>query len=864
MTSSSLLLLLGCLPGCLSSTFTFFAGPADHTTARAHCQQLGGDLASIHSEADNVEAYVLIWGSERAHIGLTATASEGRFVWSDGTPVDYTNWADLEPTYRWSGGSDNGCALMSTEAHSRWNDAPCSEKTGFLCKWPAPPPYPPFAPGEAPLPPPPSPPDTLRPALTTLYEATGGAAWSQNAGWLNAGTVCEWHGVLCSDGRAAGLMLQENGLMGTVPTELGLLAGIHGLSLGGNSLSGTIPSEIGRLSDLTGLDVEGNSMSGVLPTETGLLSGLTWLHLGSNPLTGVLPSELGLLSDLRSLDVHNSFFRFPPPPEVDALCTNASCGGLSGCSMAAQDCPKALVDGKFCQIPAAMCGAHLVAFGLVAHHSDCSAFGDFAKPSLADPNSCNPCKQGAALLVFLPVVILIVACVAATRLRRTARISSDPNFFRRALGTFAILYYHCLNVSLVISMDIKWPPTMLQLGRMLSLDDLISLPNVECSVPAGSFGDGQDFHLTMMVTCAKFFIVMVVQLVIVCIVKCPRADVDEEGRDERVGAVGLLLIFVFLSMWRTVDEIGLMLLFGGSQTVFGESQTSWPREVFLMLVALTVLVLLSLLGAAAYLRHHVGEYADDVADTLRHRYATLSFFVHRFAVKKWQFTLWLRQLLLLIISSRTISAAVGQTHTLGAFQLCLSLAVVLYSIVRHWRRRPYLLGFHDTLELGLLAVLALLLLLAIPCQADEQRDLCTEGSPLDILMPVLFLGSLIGVRAFAWRQSLPLSLADEKIDVPVAELLRKGTIRLLSCRWLMEEAEDALPKAPSGLPVLQRRQDMPEAAFMTKEKAAELFDKGTRQVLVLSYGCAPLPPLPPAHAHNLNCCAWRRAHGGRA
>ena len=45
--------------------------PCNHATARAHCQQLGGDLASIHSEADNVEAYVLIWGAERAHIGLT-------------------------------------------------------------------------------------------------------------------------------------------------------------------------------------------------------------------------------------------------------------------------------------------------------------------------------------------------------------------------------------------------------------------------------------------------------------------------------------------------------------------------------------------------------------------------------------------------------------------------------------------------------------------------------------------------------------------------------------------------------------------------------------------------------------------------
>ena len=74
-------------------------------------------------------------------------------------------------------------------------------------------------------------------------------------------------------------------------------------------------------------------------------------------------------------------------------------------------------------------------------------------------------------------------------------------------------------------------------------------------------------------------------------------------------------------------------------------------------------------------------------------------------------------------------------------------------------------------------------------------------------------------------------------DRPVRDLLRDGTIRLLSCRWLLEDAEAALPRSSaSGLPVLRRKQDMPEEAFLPPEEAARVFDKGERQVLVLSYG----------------------------
>ena len=58
-------------------------------------------------------------------------------------------------------------------------------------------------------------------------------------------------------------------------------------------------------------------------------------------------------------------------------------------------------------------------------------------------------------------------------------------------------------------------------------------------------------------------------------------------------------------------------------------------------------------------------------------------------------------------------------------------------------------------------------------------------------------------------------------DRPVSALLRDGTIRLLSCRWLLEEAEAALPHNPdSRLPVLQRKQEMPEEAFLPPKEAA--------------------------------------------
>ena len=65
--------------------------------------------------------------------------------------------------------------------------------------------------------------------------------------------------------------LHNNGLSGTIPTEVGLLTYMHKLFLSGNELSGTIPSELGYMTRLWTLDLTGNKLSGTVPTELGTL-----------------------------------------------------------------------------------------------------------------------------------------------------------------------------------------------------------------------------------------------------------------------------------------------------------------------------------------------------------------------------------------------------------------------------------------------------------------------------------------------------------------------------------------------------------------------------------------------------------------
>ena len=110
-----------------------------------------------------------------------------------------------------------------------------------------------------------------RSALLALYEATGGDHWKYRDGWGGpVGSECRWYGVVCGmvvtpsarpREKVAVLNLQNNGLMGQVPTQMEALTGIEGLMLEGNAVKGPLSDALLRRFDDGQLDVEPKSLT---------------------------------------------------------------------------------------------------------------------------------------------------------------------------------------------------------------------------------------------------------------------------------------------------------------------------------------------------------------------------------------------------------------------------------------------------------------------------------------------------------------------------------------------------------------------------------------------------------------------------
>ena len=159
-----------------------------------------------------------------------------------------------------------------------------------------------------------------RDALLALYEATGGAGWSEDRNWLSDKPLRLWHGVeVNGEGRVVALDLSWNALTGRVPPELAGLARLESLELGGNELGRRIPPELGALENLEYLSLYWNELSGAIPPELGDLSNLRSLALGWNALSGAIPPELGDLPNLWQLDLGGNDLAGAIPPELGNL-----------------------------------------------------------------------------------------------------------------------------------------------------------------------------------------------------------------------------------------------------------------------------------------------------------------------------------------------------------------------------------------------------------------------------------------------------------------------------------------------------------------------------------------------------------------
>ncbi|KAK6934705.1 Leucine-rich repeat-containing N-terminal, plant-type [Dillenia turbinata] len=137
------------------------------------------------------------------------------------------------------------------------------------------------------------------------------------------------------------LLLADNYLVGTVPSELGNCTNLMGIDLSFNFLTGSIPLEIWTLpslsnlvmwaNNLTGEIPEGicvnggnletlilnnNFLTGSLPLSIGSCTNLIWLSLADNRLSGEIPASFGNLVNLAILQMGNNSLSGQIPPEI--------------------------------------------------------------------------------------------------------------------------------------------------------------------------------------------------------------------------------------------------------------------------------------------------------------------------------------------------------------------------------------------------------------------------------------------------------------------------------------------------------------------------------------------------------------------
>ncbi len=109
--------------------------------AMTYCEELGGHLASITSQAENdaVFAWMLSTGHQTAYFGLSDSVQEGTWTWAGGEPVGYTNWGPGEPN-RGPNDDEDYAQFYYTKTDGTWNDGNFGRGTQndvkvFICEW---------------------------------------------------------------------------------------------------------------------------------------------------------------------------------------------------------------------------------------------------------------------------------------------------------------------------------------------------------------------------------------------------------------------------------------------------------------------------------------------------------------------------------------------------------------------------------------------------------------------------------------------------------------------------------------------------------------------------------------------------------
>lgn len=143
--------------------------------------------------------------------------------------------------------------------------------------------------------------------LMELYNQTDGPNWTNNSGWADGAACincdpCTWFGVACDgSGRVTNLVLENNGLNGTIPDFA--VPFLERVELGFNQLSGGVP-DFSNTPNLFRFRAASNNLTGTLPDFTNLPL-LQIFSVSFNNLSGTIP-DYSSVPLLRELSVNNN------------------------------------------------------------------------------------------------------------------------------------------------------------------------------------------------------------------------------------------------------------------------------------------------------------------------------------------------------------------------------------------------------------------------------------------------------------------------------------------------------------------------------------------------------------------------------
>ena len=178
-----------------------------------------------------------------------------------------------------------------------------------------------------------------RAALMAIFNALDGPNWESHEYWGTEAPVTWWPNIMCDEnGHVVSLNLNDPGIKGSLPPEIGNLPYLTDLNMGGPYVdchfTGSLPEEIGNLTNLKRLQMDNCPFEGRLPESLGNLSNLEWLYIArcEKLAPGPIPSWIGNLTKLKLILIYGHNFTGQLPESIGNL-TNLEHLDIKYCSL---------------------------------------------------------------------------------------------------------------------------------------------------------------------------------------------------------------------------------------------------------------------------------------------------------------------------------------------------------------------------------------------------------------------------------------------------------------------------------------------------------------------------------------------------